>query len=202
MDFRKILFANVMVLVTAVPTLAEQAHQLAKAPERKVLSLVAEGNKATVAGQPRTKSVSDDLIALQVENAQLKEELNRRTAEIKAIQSAFASANSRAKVAEEERQKLEGEVKALKGYTDGEPWVPLIDVDVKSLMAVVDEAGQSVWLNGVGEAHLATTGDLTVMKFPLADAVRTDRALAGRGASRLVRGQFVYYSIPSKYLAY
>lgn len=195
-----------MLLVVAVPVLAEQANLLNKVPREKrslrVLSLAPEGTKATVAAQPKSGSGPVDLVALQAENEKLKEELERRAAEVKAIQSAFASANSRAKSAEEERQKLEGEVKALKGYTDGEPWAPLMDVDASSLLNAVDTDGQSVWLNGVGEVQLATSGELTVMKFPLSDTGRTDRALAGRGASRLVRGQFVYYTIPSKYLAY
>jgi len=170
--------ASLFLLVWAL-----SVNAYAETTKHKVLTLVSA---------PKVSSSKD----LMAENEKLKGEIERRNVELKAVQAALVSANSRAKTAESERLTLEAQLKALKGGGETR-WVERAEADISDMISLVDASGQAVWLNGVGETQIATTGELTVMKFPVSEAPRTDRALGDRGASRSIRGRFIYYTIPS-----
>lgn len=170
----------------------------------KSISLVPQEHPTSAAITPMANA---QVTALQAENKSLQEELSRRTAELKALQTALASANSRLKSAENEKQRLLAEMKEA-AAVQPVPAVPVApqqrnhEADTTNLISLVDSRGEAVFFNGVGEARMATTGDITIIRFPATAIGRADKMLMDRGASRLTHGRFVYFTIPSDRLVY
>lgn len=196
---RRIFVGLLVCCLCATPVLAENkgahipkgARIIKPKPALKVIGLQ-ESSKEPAANIDSVKS-------LQEENSKLKEELSRRMAELREVQVALASTHQRAKRAEEDRKRMEEQLKLVNDPVQPQA-IPAMEAE--NLLSLVDAKGDSVFFNGVGEARMITTGDTTVLRFPAMAVARADKVLAERGASRVGRGKYVYYTIASNLLAY
>lgn len=70
------------------------------------------------------------------------------------------------------------------------------------LIAVVDEAGEKVFLKGVGEVVMATVSESTVIKLPASREANADRVFASIRAEKIAHNGFLYYVASSKALSW
>jgi len=173
-------------------------------PDR-VVSIAPVESKAGVKTTTETSrgTAIAQIKALQVEKTKLAEEVTKHLGEIKALQAALASADSRFRESEITRQKISGELKSLKEqYAELQVrFAAMADGGKNKFIALADR-GEAVFFKGVGEAKMAADEGRTVLRFPLTASSKADKAFMGAKAERYLQGVYAYYIIDSKLLTF
>jgi len=76
---------------------------------------------------------------------------------------------------------------------------PVLNGNMK-LIALVDEVGETVFLNGVGEVAMATDSGKAVLKLPASRETNADQVFASVMAKKIAHNGFLYYVAPSQAL--
>lgn len=173
-------------------------------PPDRVVSIIPVETKAEARAVKMSQDTATAQIkALQVEKTKLSAEVTKHLGEIKALQVALASADSRFRESEITRQKMSAELKSLKEqYAELQArFAEMTDGGKNKLVALADR-GESVFFKGVGEAKMAAVEGRTVLRFPLTMSSKADKAFMGAKAERHLQGAYAYYILDSKLLAF
>lgn len=140
---------------------------------------------------------------LQAENQKLKVEAAKREGNTKSIQSALANADLQVKHLGEERQKLVLELQTVKAQME----VANTDLQVlrtggKNKLILLADSGEAVFFKGIGEAQMAASEGMSVIRFPLTASKKADKVLMGAKAEKHMNGAFVYYMLNSNDLVF
>lgn len=167
------------------------------------------------AEQPRTIEIYDkgsDVAILREEAQRLLKALNAavKSVEVSAdpkkhplfhkVQSEFdrekadikARYEGEIKAAREERDRAKAETEKLRAA--------LVAGGPERMVALADAGSEKVFLRGVGEVLIAKDGGRSVMKVEVKDALKVDKALAGK-AERIDRNGFAYFIFDARMIA-
>ena len=173
----------------------------AEAADQKLSIIRIRGVEPGVADN--VKALAARNVTLEKENERLKKVEEKASNELKALQSALASVDSRLRAVVLDKQRLEQESRTLtKQLAEAEGRLKLVQAGGKGKLLALADAGEAVYFTGVGEAQLASLDGRTAIRFPVSMTRKADRVFMPVKAERYLQGAHVYYILDSSALSF
>jgi len=149
------------------------------------------------------KALTAQITSLEEENARLKKVEDKTSLELRALQNALASVDSRLQSTLSDKRRLEQESRALTDQlAAAEGKLKQVYAGGRGKLLALADSGEAVYFTGVGEAQIASLDGRSALRFPVSIAKKADKVFMPVKAERYLHGAFVYYVLDSSALSF